>query len=110
MRVPWWLWVLAGVVLVGGLLAPLASSRPDGLASVIQQQRIPMAETKHPALLPDYRTPGLAGERASLFVAAGVGILAVFAVTWIIGRLLSHRAPALKPSTTGGPPDHEPSV
>ena len=31
MKVAWWAWALLGLVLIAGLLAPFASSLPDGL-------------------------------------------------------------------------------
>ncbi|MBM3476888.1 MAG: hypothetical protein FJX75_26750 [Armatimonadetes bacterium] len=102
MRIPWWAWAIAGVVLVGGLLSPFASSLPDGLESVIHRQQIPVAETQQPSPLPDYQAPGVRNERASVFIATAVGVIAVALLTLAIGRLLS------RSRRRGDPETHEP--
>ena len=99
MRIPWWVWVIAGVVLVAGLLAPFASSLPDGLESVIHREQIPVAETEQPSPLPDYQAPGVRNERASVFIAAAAGVIAVVLVTLVIGRLLSRSRPPTDPES-----------
>jgi hypothetical protein len=90
-RIPWWLWGLAGCVLVAGLIAPFASSLPDGLESTMERMSLSGPEAEPNAPLPDYETPGLHSERASMFLAAAVGIVVVFAATYLAGRLLSRR-------------------
>jgi cobalt/nickel transport protein len=97
MRIPWWVWAIAGVVLLAGLLSPFASSLPDGLESVIHRERIPVAETQQPAPLPDYGTPGVRNERVGVFIAAGVGVVVVALITLAIGQILTRLA-AGKPS------------
>ncbi len=100
MRIPWWAWVLAGCIVVAGLLAPFASSLPDGLESTIGRMNLNVSEGGPASPLPDYETPGMGGKRTGVFVASAVGILVVFAVTYLFGRLLSRRG---KP----GAPDPE---
>ena len=97
MRPPWWVWAIAGTVLVAGLLAPYASSLPDGLESVIERHHISVTRTEQPSPLPDYQTPGVANHRLSVLVASAAGILLVFGATWAIGRVLSRRRPVEPP-------------
>jgi len=90
-KVPWWVWALAGIVLVAGAFSRYASDSPDGLESVIESEGIPVAETDQAAPLPDYGTPGVEAEGVSVFVAAAVGIVVVFLVTYGLGKVLSRR-------------------
>jgi len=99
MKVPWWVWAIAGVIVVAGLLTPFASSLPDGLECVIHRQQIPVAETQRPSPLPDYQAPGVRNERASVFVAAAAGVLVVVLLTLIIGRVLARPRPPAGPET-----------
>jgi len=99
MRIPWWVWVIAGVIVVAGLLSPFASSLPDGLESVMQREHLPEAETAQPSPLPDYQAPGVHNERASVFIATAVGVLVVVLLTLIIGRVLARPRPPADPET-----------
>lgn len=94
MRIPWWVWVLAGCVVVAGLVAPFASSLPDGLERVIEQVDLHVSESGSASPLPDYETPGIGAGRASVFVAGAIGIIVVFGATYVIGRVLSRRSKA----------------
>lgn len=91
MKIPWWLWVLAGCVLVAGLLSPFASSLPDGLENTMERMNLSGSEGEPNAPLPDYETPGLASQRTSVFVASAVGIVVVFAATYLVGKVLARR-------------------
>jgi cobalt/nickel transport protein len=92
MRIPWWVWALAGCILVAGLVAPFASSLPDGLEKTIERMNLKVSEGGPASPLPDYETPGMGGKRIGVFVASAVGILVVFAATYLFGRLLSRRS------------------
>lgn len=94
MRIPWWAWVLAGCVVVAGLVAPFASSLPDGLESVIERANLHVSESGPASPLPDYETPAIGAGRASVFVAGAIGIVVVFAATYVVGRVLSRRSKA----------------
>ncbi|MGQ9730551.1 MAG: PDGLE domain-containing protein [Candidatus Zipacnadales bacterium] len=91
MRVPGWVWALVGLILGGGLLAPFASSLPDGLESVIEREAIIVEETELPAPLPDYEIPAAKNKRLGNVVASAIGIAVVFVLAFALGHLLSHR-------------------
>ena len=89
-------------LLVGGLvvsllvvlvLAPNASSSPDGLERVAEDEGfIDSAEDAPFDLLPDYTIPGVDNEAASTILAGAVGVLVVAAITLLTARLLRSRA------------------
>ena len=89
-------------LLVGGLvvsllvvlvLAPNASSSPDGLERVAEDEGfIDTAEDAPFDLLPDYTIPGVDNEAASTILAGAVGVLVVAAITLLTARLLRSRA------------------
>jgi cobalt/nickel transport system permease protein len=89
----WWLVGLAVVVAVVIVLAPLASSDPDGLervaidAGFAEQGTDPAFE-----ILPDYSVPFLGDGSLSLIAAGLIGVVLVFAAMWLLGRLLARRA------------------
>lgn len=101
-KIPWWVWALAGTVLVAGLLSRYASQSPDGLESVIEGREIPVAEVERSSPLPDYATPGVEREGLSIFVAAAVGVIVVFLVTFGAGKLLSRRQAGANSNGAGG--------
>ena len=95
MRRAWWLVGLLLVAAVIVVLAPLASSDPDGLERVAEDAGF--ASTGQEAsfeLLPDYSVPILGDSAASLVVAGLIGAALLFAATWLLGRALSRRARA----------------
>jgi hypothetical protein len=104
MKVAWWAWALLGLVLIAGLLAPFASSLPDGLEGFMERHGLHAYQRTQPAPLPDYGTPGLAGPRLGTFIAAAAGTAVVFAVTLLFGRLLARRRSA------AGPEPHDPPL
>jgi cobalt/nickel transport system permease protein len=88
----WW-WVIALVVaaLVVIVFAPLASGDPDGLDRVAQT--LGFMDREQPApyeILPGYEVPFLTGN-ASTVVAGLVGVLVVFGLVALLGRLLARR-------------------
>lgn len=94
----WWvagLAVAVGVVLV---LAPAASSDPDGLDRVAQD-----GDFAHEAdgssfdFLPDYGVPGIDHEYWSLISAGLIGVAVVFVATVLLGLLLRHSRKARAP-------------
>ena len=89
--------LLAGGLLVALLvvvaLAPNASSSPDGLERVAEDQGF--ADTAEDApfeLLPDYTIPGVENEAASTILAGVVGLLVVTAITLLAVRILRARS------------------
>lgn len=93
-------WVLVGLVaaaLVVFILAPAASSDPDGLDRVSEDEGF-AEEGKEPRYewLPDYTVPGIDDEYWSLVVAGLIGVGIVFAGTvglgWILRQTGGRRA------------------
>lgn len=88
----WWLVGLACAALVVVVLAPLASSDPDGLERVAIDAGFAQQGTDATyEILPDYSVPVLGDGPLSLIVAGLIGILVVAAAVWLIGRLLARR-------------------
>jgi drug/metabolite transporter (DMT)-like permease len=95
MRRYWWLAGLALIAVAVIVLAPMASSDPDGLERVALEAGF--AEQGQEAafeLLPGYSVPLLDDPGVSLVVAGLLGAALLFAVTWLLGRALSRRAGA----------------
>ena len=78
MRPRWWiaayLFVLAVV-----LLAPLASSDPDGLERLAEDEGFAESAVDAPySILADYLFPGIENETVALWLAGWVGVTAIF--------------------------------
>lgn len=87
-------WWVAGLVVAGviAVLAALFASRdPDGLYRVAADKGFEEA-AKDPGfqILPGYTIPGLDGS-ASRIVAGVVGIVVIFLLVLLLGRLLARR-------------------
>ena len=91
LRRGWWVAGLAIAALVVVFLAPLASSDPDGLNRVAQDNGfIGAAQDAAYSVIPNYTVPGLDGSLSKV-VAGLIGIAVVFAVMWLLGRVLARR-------------------
>ena len=81
-----------GLVIALGLamfIAPFASSWPDGLEKVAAQLGFEAhAKTLMKTLIPDYQVPGISSEGLATAAAGLAGTVVMFAMAWIIGRLL----------------------
>jgi PDGLE domain len=89
----WWLAGLLVAALVVIVLAPLASSDPDGLERfAIDSGFVEQGQAASYEILPDYSVPFLGDGTASLIVAGLVGVALVFSAVWLLGRLLARRA------------------
>jgi cobalt/nickel transport system permease protein len=87
----WWLVGLVLAALVVVIFAPLASGDPDGLNRVAENLGFARHEQPPPyEILPGYEVPFLTGN-ASTIVAGLLGVLVVFALIWVIGRVLARR-------------------
>jgi hypothetical protein len=87
----WWIAGLAIAALVVVLLAPLASSDPDGLERVAEDQGfIGAARDAVISIIPDYTVPGVDGN-VSTILAGLIGIVIVFVAMVVLGRLLARR-------------------
>jgi hypothetical protein len=89
----WWVIGLLSAVLVVVILAPLASSDPDGLERVAEDKAfIDTAKESRYEWLPDYSIPGLEGDLSTV-LAGLVGIAIVFTAVVFYGRLVAARRP-----------------
>jgi hypothetical protein len=88
----WWAVGIGLSVLVVVVLAPLASSDPDGLERVGEDLGFNEG-AQGPAyeILPDYSVPGLDDPVLSTVVSGIIGIVVVFAIMILVGRLLRRR-------------------
>ncbi|HET7738039.1 MAG TPA: PDGLE domain-containing protein [Tepidiformaceae bacterium] len=85
----WWLVGLVIAIAVVVVLAPAASSDPDGLDRVAQDQAFAeTAEDPAYAFLPDYSVPGIDDEYWSLIAAGLTGVAIVFIVAVLLGAFL----------------------
>jgi cobalt/nickel transport system permease protein len=86
--------LIAALVLVF-VLAPIASSEPDGLEKVALDAGFSESATDHPigGPLADYGVSGVQSERAGTVIAGTIGVVATFAVGLGIASLLRRRRP-----------------
>lgn len=89
----WWLIGLVAALVLAGVLSFYASSEPDGLERVAEDQGIAEQAEEHGAAgspLADYQTSGVEDSRLSGAVAGvvGVGVVLVLgtAVSWALRR------------------------
>ena len=87
--------VIAAIVVVAA--AYFASGDPDGLERVAGTQGFDDAAQPAPfELIADYVFPGLDGPMAT--IAAGlIGLVVVFGLVWLVGRVLARRRTAANP-------------
>jgi ABC-type Fe3+ transport system permease subunit len=89
-----WLYALL-LALAVALLSPLASSHPDGLERVAEDQGfIEQAQDAPFEVIPDYVLPGVGNEALATILAGVIGALLVAGLTWGLARLArrSHAA------------------
>jgi hypothetical protein len=88
----WWVAGLAIAAIVVVVLAPLASSDPDGLERVAEDQGfIDRAENFVGGLFSDYAIPGIDDPAVSTILSGLVGVAVVALLIVGIGRLLARR-------------------
>jgi cobalt/nickel transport protein len=84
----WWHAGLLLVLLVA-CLAPLASSSPDGLERVAEDEGfIEKAEESHYHIIADYVFPWIENEALATVLAAIIGVLVIFVLAYSIGWVL----------------------
>ena len=84
----WWIVGLAIAALIVVVLAPLASSDPDGLERVAEDGGfLASARDALFSIIPDYSVPGIDGNLSTI-LAGLIGVAVVFVVMVIAGRLL----------------------
>src|SRR5690606_93676 len=82
---------LAAAIAVAGLLAPWASSSPDGLERVATDLNFAAQATDAFAIVPDYELPGIASPGVAVALAGVLGVLMVAAASYAIGRTAAVR-------------------
>jgi cobalt/nickel transport system permease protein len=83
---------MALAVAVVAILAPLASSDPDGLERVAQDAGFAQqGQGASFGILPDYSVPFLGDGADSLVVAGIIGVALLFVGVWLLGRILARR-------------------
>lgn len=97
MRQKYIIWIGLGLALIiAVLLSPFASDSPDGLEKIAEDQgflkEADEAEAWKDSPAPDYLIPGLSNEGLATGAAGAAGTLMVFALGFIIGKVLKrHR-------------------
>jgi len=92
MRRLWWIGGLLVAALIVIVLAPLASSDPDGLERVAEDRGfIEQAQNAFYGVLPDYTVPGLDDAALTTIAAGLIGVGIVFLMMWGLGALLTRR-------------------
>ena len=87
----WWVVGLVIAALVVVVLAPLASADPDGLERVAGDQGfLQSARDALYSIIPDYTVPGVDGNLSTM-LAGLIGIVIVFGLMVLVGRLLARR-------------------
>jgi cobalt/nickel transport system permease protein len=87
----WWVVGLAIAATVVIVLAPLASSDPDGLERVAEDLGfLEHARDAVYSIIPDYTVPGVDGNLSTI-LAGLIGVVLVFGVMVVLGRLLARR-------------------
>ncbi len=77
---------MALAVVIGGGLSLLASSSPDGLEKVAQEQGFIDRSAQYlPGLMPDHQMPGIENERLATALSGIIGTLGVFGMLFLFG-------------------------
>jgi hypothetical protein len=88
----WWIGGIAIAALVVVVLAPLASSDPDGLERVAEDKGfIGQAENVVNGLLGGYEIPGISDPTVSTILSGLLGVGIVLLVMFALGRILARR-------------------
>ena len=87
----WWVVGLVIAALIVVVLAPLASADPDGLERVAGDHGfLQSARDAVYSIIPDYTVPGVDGNLSKI-LAGLIGIVIVFGLMVLVGRLLARR-------------------
>ena len=88
----WWVIGIAIAVLVVVVLAPLASSDPDGLERVAEDNGfIGQAQNIVGGLFGDYGIPGIDDPTVSTILSGLLGVGILLGVVFLVGRVLARR-------------------
>lgn len=83
-------WLIAFAVCMGvAALSPLASSHPDGLERVAEDQGfMPLAREAPFRVIADYAFPGVASEATATVIAGLIGMAVLFGAAYGIARFI----------------------
>ena len=82
---------LAVAIGLGAAASPFASSSPDGLERVAGDQGfLGNARAALFSIIPDYTVPGVDGNLSTI-LAGLIGVVLVFAIMLLVGRILARR-------------------
>ena len=96
----WWL-IGLGVALLLATISPLASSSPDGLERVAEDQAfIDTAQSSPFEIIADYAFPGVENEAVATILAGWTGVLFMFGAVYGFSRLIMRNNPS-KPPVSG---------
>lgn len=88
----WWVAGLAIAAVVVIVLAPLASSDPDGLERVAEDHGfLAQAQNVIGGLLADYAIPGIADPAVSTILSGLLGVALLVGFVVLLGRVLARR-------------------
>ena len=88
----WWIIGIVISVLIVVVLAPRASSDPDGLERVAEDTGfIGQAENVVAGLLGDYAIPGLDDPAVSTVLSGLLGLAIILGLVFLLGRVLARR-------------------
>jgi len=80
------------LILVGlAVLIPFASTFPDGLEKVAEHLEVEEPEQVWTGLMPEYALPGIGNPYMATFLSGFIGMFLVLAVSWIVGRTVTHK-------------------
>jgi len=93
-----------GIALGVAFLSPLASSHPDGLERVAEdEQFLDKAKDAPYEVVPDYLFPGVEDESVATILSGVIGVLIVAALTFGIAFLLRRTRGEARVRSTAGP-------
>jgi cobalt/nickel transport protein len=79
------------------VLSPFASSSPDGLEKVGEDEGfLEKAHSFLTGLIPDYLFPGVSNEKIATAIAGGLGVVIVFGLTYGLALIIKKRSTAQK--------------
>ncbi len=89
-----WIFGLAAALIIGGIISLFASPEPDGLERVAinlfggEEQMEEKTTQIFNSLMPDYVIPGIENETLAASLAGVIGVLIIFAIVIVIGKIL----------------------
>ncbi|NTW26209.1 MAG: hypothetical protein HGA37_16030 [Lentimicrobium sp.] len=84
-----WKIVFIGAIIIGGFVSLLASTFPDGLEKIAEEQGfLENGKQLISGLMPDYQVPGIYIENIAKSFAGMVGTCMVFVILLLAGKFL----------------------